>query len=344
MRGCWSNVFRNKRKKEKKRERKSWAGAEKYPSWSSSLWREDTLRIHSLCRIADSESFYSWLWRDRRSSSSGASFWFLLQIRWVCLRQKEEEKEKRLIALISCSLTLRYHCFEIIFPTNLQISVTRYFSALIICPLLSVWREWGVAGWSMSCQRISHKRLSLLWEGAALSLWLCWCCCWTSRAATATGAATAGRGNGSPGSLGWLLSDKGPFQQSLEYTEAAERYQQGFSTRYKIYRWEVCVFNACNVLCVREFQVWIISRLLAIFFIPDVLLDNFTDEQFQQESNLSVTAAAVVCVECNPAHSQDCSHRYRTCTKLVASWWANQKNCCKHAEGPFLLKAHLSSE
>lgn len=266
MRGCWSNVFRNKIRKEKKRERKSWAGAEKYPSWSSSLWREDTLRIHSLCRIADSESFYSWLWRDRRSSSSGASFWFLLQIRWVCLRQKEEEKEKRLIAIISCSLTLRYHCFEIIFPTNLQISVTRYFSALIICPLLSVWREWGVAGWSMSCQRISHKRLSLLWEGAALSLWLCWCCCWTSRAATATGAAAAGRGDGSPGSLGWLLSDKGPFQQSLEYTEAAERYQQGFSTRYKIYRWEVCVFNACNVLCVREFQVWIMSRLLAFFF------------------------------------------------------------------------------
>lgn len=158
---------------------------------------------------------------------------------------------KRLIAIISCSLTLRYHCFEIIFPTNLQISVTRYFSALIICPLLSVWREWGVAGWSMSCQRISHKRLSLLWEGAALSLWLCWCCCWTSRAATATGAAAAGRGDGSPGSLGWLLSDKGPFQQSLEYTEAAERYQQGFSTRYKIYRWEVCVFNACVM-----FRVW----------------------------------------------------------------------------------------
>uniref|UniRef100_A0A3Q4BP14 MACPF domain-containing protein n=1 Tax=Mola mola TaxID=94237 RepID=A0A3Q4BP14_MOLML len=35
---------------------------------------------------------------------------------------------------------------------------------------------------------------------------------------------------------GWLLSDKGPFHQSLEFTEAAERYQQGFRTRYKIYR------------------------------------------------------------------------------------------------------------
>ncbi|XP_044225460.1 BMP/retinoic acid-inducible neural-specific protein 3-like [Thunnus albacares] len=80
----------------------------------------------------------------------------------------------------------------------------------------------------MSCQRISHKRLSLLWEGAALSLWLC---CWTSRA-----AAAAGQGDGASGSLDWLLSDKGPFHQSLEFTEAAERHQQGFSTRYKIYR------------------------------------------------------------------------------------------------------------
>ncbi|KAM9845284.1 BMP/retinoic acid-inducible neural-specific protein 3-like [Aulostomus maculatus] len=83
----------------------------------------------------------------------------------------------------------------------------------------------------MSCQRISHKRLSLRWTRAALSLWLC---CWTSRVAGA--AAAAGQGDGTPGSLAWLLSDKGPFHQSLEFTEAAERYQQGFSTRYKIYR------------------------------------------------------------------------------------------------------------
>ncbi|KAM7401060.1 hypothetical protein PAMA_005317 [Pampus argenteus] len=85
----------------------------------------------------------------------------------------------------------------------------------------------------MSCQRISHKRLSLLWEGAVLSLWLC--CCWTPRAA-AGAAVAAGQSDGAPGSLGWLLSDKGPFHQSLEFTEAAEKHQQGFSTRYKIYR------------------------------------------------------------------------------------------------------------
>ncbi|XP_056277495.1 BMP/retinoic acid-inducible neural-specific protein 3-like isoform X1 [Pseudoliparis swirei] len=84
----------------------------------------------------------------------------------------------------------------------------------------------------MSCQRISHRRLSLLWVRAAFGLWLC--CCWTSGAGGA--ASAAGQDDGAPGSLDWLLSDKGPFHQALEFTEAAERYQQGFSTRYKIYR------------------------------------------------------------------------------------------------------------
>ncbi|XP_067331453.1 BMP/retinoic acid-inducible neural-specific protein 3-like isoform X3 [Channa argus] len=123
----------------------------------------------------------------------------------------------------------------------------------------------------MSCQRISHKRLSLLWEGAALSLWLC--CCWTSRAATsasaAGAAAAAGQGDGAPGSLGWLLSDKGPFHQSLEFTEAAERYQQGFNTRYKIYRefgrWKV------NSLAVEKRDKFGGSGGLALPLDPDFM-------------------------------------------------------------------------
>lgn len=140
--------------------------------------------------------------------------------------------------------------------------------------VLPVRREWGVAGWSMSCQRISHRRLFLLWEGAALSLWLC--CCWTPGAATsataAGAAAAAGPGDGAPGPLGWLLSDKGPFHQSLEFTEAAERYQQGFSTRYKIYRWDRCSLYRCIVLhvflvsdlgleCLEIFMVLLISLM-----------------------------------------------------------------------------------
>lgn len=85
----------------------------------------------------------------------------------------------------------------------------------------------------MSCQGIRRKRPSLLGERAALGFLLC--CLWTSGAAGGASPAAGQRGDGS-GSLGWLLSDKGPFHQSLEFTEAAERYQQGFSTRYKIYR------------------------------------------------------------------------------------------------------------
>lgn len=133
--------------------------------------------------------------------------------------------------------------------------------------VLLVRREWGFAGWSMSCQRISHKRLSLLWEGAALSLWLC-CCCWASGAGGA--AAAAGQGDSAPGSLGWLLSDKGPFHQSLEFTEAAERYQQGFSTRYKIYRWDrrraLCLLCVYVFTCFfQEFQVWAVWECLQVF-------------------------------------------------------------------------------
>lgn len=40
----------------------------------------------------------------------------------------------------------------------------------------------------------------------------------------------------SKGQLDWLLSEKGPFHRCPEYTEFRERFQQGFSTRYKIYR------------------------------------------------------------------------------------------------------------
>ncbi|KAK1786596.1 hypothetical protein P4O66_002972 [Electrophorus voltai] len=35
--------------------------------------------------------------------------------------------------------------------------------------------------------------------------------------------------------LDWLLSEKGPFHRCPEYAEFKERFQQGFSTRYKIY-------------------------------------------------------------------------------------------------------------
>uniref|UniRef100_A0A5F9DT85 BMP/retinoic acid inducible neural specific 2 n=1 Tax=Oryctolagus cuniculus TaxID=9986 RepID=A0A5F9DT85_RABIT len=36
--------------------------------------------------------------------------------------------------------------------------------------------------------------------------------------------------------LDWLLSDRGPFHRAQEYADFMERYRQGFTTRYRIYR------------------------------------------------------------------------------------------------------------
>ncbi|XP_016124318.1 BMP/retinoic acid-inducible neural-specific protein 3-like [Sinocyclocheilus grahami] len=65
-----------------------------------------------------------------------------------------------------------------------------------------------------------------LWELLLLTFSLrCWL---TSSASLAE--------EGPAGPLDWLLSDKGPFHHTQEYTEFVERNRQGFSTRYKIYR------------------------------------------------------------------------------------------------------------
>ncbi|KAK1164065.1 BMP/retinoic acid-inducible neural-specific protein 3-like isoform X1 [Acipenser oxyrinchus oxyrinchus] len=67
--------------------------------------------------------------------------------------------------------------------------------------------------------------LMVLSEWTALSLH-----CWVLAVSTASGQ------HETSGPMDWLLSDKGPFYRSQEYTEFIERHQQGFTTRYKIYR------------------------------------------------------------------------------------------------------------
>ncbi|NWZ66548.1 BRNP3 protein, partial [Acrocephalus arundinaceus] len=66
--------------------------------------------------------------------------------------------------------------------------------------------------------------LMALWEWIALSLH-----CWVLAV-----AAVSDQHATSP--FDWLLSDKGPFHRSQEYTDFVDRSRQGFSTRYKIYR------------------------------------------------------------------------------------------------------------
>ena len=35
----------------------------------------------------------------------------------------------------------------------------------------------------------------------------------------------------------WLISDRGPFHHSRSYLSFVDKFRQGFTTRYKIYRW-----------------------------------------------------------------------------------------------------------
>lgn len=39
-----------------------------------------------------------------------------------------------------------------------------------------------------------------------------------------------------PKHFDWLISDRGPFHHSKAYLAFVERFRQGFTTRYKIYR------------------------------------------------------------------------------------------------------------
>lgn len=81
------------------------------------------------------------------------------------------------------------------------------------------------------CISIRLTALMFLWKWLSLSLLQSWL------VAGASAADPAGSSfSGSTGPLGWLLSDKGPFHNSQEFVDFTERYQQGFTTKYKIYR------------------------------------------------------------------------------------------------------------
>ncbi|KAH1166127.1 hypothetical protein KIL84_015299, partial [Mauremys mutica] len=73
----------------------------------------------------------------------------------------------------------------------------------------------------------------------ALALLVLSLCCRGLVAVTAAGPVPDQHAaSSSPGQvpLDWLLTDRGPFHRAQEYTDFAERYRQGFTTRYRIYR------------------------------------------------------------------------------------------------------------
>ena len=109
------------------------------------------------------------------------------------------------------------------------------------------WRSLGHPSGGTSARRVAfaaepsspspppHPPCSLmaLWGLISLSLH-----CWVCLCSTVTAASASSLPSDKPGGpLDWLLSDKGPFHHSSEYIDFVEKNRQGFSTRYKIYRW-----------------------------------------------------------------------------------------------------------
>ncbi|KAM6128677.1 BMP/retinoic acid-inducible neural-specific protein 2 [Phoenicopterus ruber ruber] len=86
----------------------------------------------------------------------------------------------------------------------------------------------------------------LPWPLALLALSTC--CCWgvaggaggtvpQQHAAPATPSSSSSSSSSSGRApLDWLLTDRGPFYRAQEYVDFMERYRQGFTTRYRIYR------------------------------------------------------------------------------------------------------------
>ncbi|KAL2097845.1 hypothetical protein ACEWY4_007052 [Coilia grayii] len=87
---------------------------------------------------------------------------------------------------------------------------------------------------SLHWQRVTAVRwflLMLLWQWASLGP-----LSWVLALAEPNPSPFSSVSGRTSGQLDWLLSDKGPFHRCPEYTEFKERFQQGFTTRYKIYR------------------------------------------------------------------------------------------------------------
>ncbi|KAM6397775.1 BMP/retinoic acid-inducible neural-specific protein 2 isoform 1-T1 [Pluvialis apricaria] len=55
-------------------------------------------------------------------------------------------------------------------------------------------------------------------------------------AAPATPSSSSSSSSSGRAPLDWLLTDRGPFYRAQEYVDFMERYRQGFTTRYRIYR------------------------------------------------------------------------------------------------------------
>ncbi|XP_054142234.1 BMP/retinoic acid-inducible neural-specific protein 2 [Melozone crissalis] len=79
----------------------------------------------------------------------------------------------------------------------------------------------------------------LPWPLALLALSACCRCSPAPQGHAAPATPSSSSSSSSPSArppLDWLLTDRGPFYRAQEYVDFMERYRQGFTTRYRIYR------------------------------------------------------------------------------------------------------------
>ncbi|NXT04190.1 BRNP2 protein, partial [Prunella fulvescens] len=96
--------------------------------------------------------------------------------------------------------------------------------------------------WRQELPRADGPPPMLPWPLALLALSAC--CRWGAASTVpqdhaAPASPSSSSSSSSPSArapLDWLLTDRGPFYRAQEYVEFTERYRQGFTTRYRIYR------------------------------------------------------------------------------------------------------------
>ncbi|NWT22639.1 BRNP2 protein, partial [Cardinalis cardinalis] len=87
--------------------------------------------------------------------------------------------------------------------------------------------------------RADGPRPMLPWPLALLALSACCRCSAVPQGHAAPATPSSSSSSSSPSArapLDWLLTDRGPFYRAQEYVDFMERYRQGFTTRYRIYR------------------------------------------------------------------------------------------------------------
>lgn len=85
-------------------------------------------------------------------------------------------------------------------------------------------REWAESGreWSMNWRLIEVTYFLFIWDHITVQ---------SSRQEPSANEQHVTK------QFDWLISDRGPFHHSKGYLSFMERFRQGFTTRYKIYRW-----------------------------------------------------------------------------------------------------------